>query len=55
MTHIGLESTPVVSRGVEFDVDPHCAHNMGDHELWPVFFKDTEQNQLALMCNVAKS
>ncbi|HBD96570.1 MAG TPA: glyoxalase, partial [Gemmatimonadetes bacterium] len=45
----------LVERGVTFDVDPHFVHDMGDHELWLAFFKDSEENQLALMCGVAKS
>ena len=52
---MGLAHETLVSRGVEFDVDPHFVHDMGDHELWLAFFKDSEQNQLALMCEVAKS
>jgi hypothetical protein len=28
---------------------------MGDHELWMAFFKDSEDNQLALMSEVAKA
>ena len=45
----------LVGRGVTFDVDPHFVHDMGDHELWMAFFQDSEENQLALMCEVAKS
>ena len=45
----------LVERRVTFDVDPHFVHDMGDHELWLAFFKDSEENQLALMCEVAKS
>ena len=45
----------LVARGVTFDVDPHFVHDMGDHELWLAFFKDSEENQLALMSEVAKS
>ena len=39
-----LAHETLVSRGVEFDVDPHFVHDMGDHELWLAFFKDSEQN-----------
>ena len=52
---MGLAHETLVSRGVEFDVDPDFVHDMGDHELCLAFFKDSEQNQLALMCEVAKS
>jgi hypothetical protein len=40
---------------VVFDVEPHFLVDMGDHELWLAAFKDSEENQLALMCEVAKS
>ena len=44
----------LVARGVTFDVGPHFVADMGDHELWMAFFKDSEQNQLALMSEVTK-
>jgi methylmalonyl-CoA/ethylmalonyl-CoA epimerase len=43
------------SRGVLFDTAPTLVADMGDHELWMAFFKDSEENQLALMSEVAKS
>jgi methylmalonyl-CoA/ethylmalonyl-CoA epimerase len=49
-THGGL-----TSRGVVFDTGPTLVADMGDHELWMAFFKDTEENQLALMSEVAKT
>ena len=52
---IGDAHETLVERGVTFDVDPHFVHDMGDHELWLAFFKGSEENQLALMCEVAKS
>ncbi len=42
-------------RGVELDQDPTLVADMGDHELWMAFFKDSEGNQLALMAEKAKS
>lgn len=39
-------------RGVGFDTEPHMIADMGDHELWMAFFKDTEGNQLALMAEI---
>jgi len=39
-------------RGVAFDTEPQMIADMGDHELWMAFFKDTEGNQLALMAEV---
>lgn len=37
-------------RGVSFIDEPHLIARMPDHELWMTFFKDTEGNTLALMC-----
>ena len=39
-------------RGVRFIDQPHLVARMPDHELWMTFFKDTEGNTLALMCEV---
>ena len=55
VSDIGKAHETLVERAVTFDVDPHFVHDMGDHELWLAFFKDGEENQLALMCEVAKS
>ncbi len=40
------------SRGVRFDADPHLIAKMPDHELWMAFFRDPDDNVLALMCEV---
>lgn len=45
----------LTNRGVEFDSEPTMIADMGDHELWMAFFKDTEGNQLALMSEVSKA
>jgi methylmalonyl-CoA/ethylmalonyl-CoA epimerase len=37
-------------RGVNFLDKPHLIARMPDHELWMTFFKDSEGNTLALMC-----
>ena len=36
-------------RGVTFEGQPHLIARMPDHELWMVFFHDSEANTLALM------
>ena len=36
-------------RGVTFEGKPHLIARMPDHELWMVFFHDSESNTLALM------
>jgi catechol 2,3-dioxygenase-like lactoylglutathione lyase family enzyme len=35
--------------GVEFQDEPHVIHSAENYELWMVFFKDPDGNQLALM------
>ena len=39
-------------RGVKFEGDPHLLARMPDHELWMAFFRDSENNLLALMSEV---
>jgi methylmalonyl-CoA/ethylmalonyl-CoA epimerase len=40
------------SRGVKIDREPHLIARMPDHELWMAFLRDSEDNPLALMCEV---
>jgi methylmalonyl-CoA/ethylmalonyl-CoA epimerase len=42
------------SRGVPFDGKPHLIARMPDHELWMAFFRDPDQNILALMSEVRR-
>lgn len=42
----------MVARGAEVEGEPHLVAKMPDHELWMAFFKDTEGNFFALMCEV---
>jgi methylmalonyl-CoA/ethylmalonyl-CoA epimerase len=37
-------------KGVAFEDQPHLLAKMADHELWMTFFRDSEGNLLALMC-----
>jgi methylmalonyl-CoA/ethylmalonyl-CoA epimerase len=39
-------------KGVRFDAEPHLVHKDARHELWLAFFRDCEQNVLALMSEV---
>ena len=41
-------------RGVKFDGPPHLIAAMPDHELWMAFFRDAEDNLLALMSEVPR-
>jgi predicted enzyme related to lactoylglutathione lyase len=40
-------------RGVAFEEDPIFVANMGSYDLWMASFRDSENNLLALMSNVA--
>jgi methylmalonyl-CoA/ethylmalonyl-CoA epimerase len=42
----------LVSRGVTFVSKPHAIAKMPDHELWMGFFRDSENNMVALMSEV---
>ncbi|MGQ0736715.1 MAG: VOC family protein [Acidobacteriota bacterium] len=42
----------LVARGVAFTDPPHLIARMPDHELWMAFFRDSEENVLALMAEV---
>jgi methylmalonyl-CoA/ethylmalonyl-CoA epimerase len=39
----------LTNRGVTFMDEPHLIAKMPDHELWMTFFRDSEDNVLALM------
>jgi predicted enzyme related to lactoylglutathione lyase len=43
----------LVARGVSFLQKPHMIAQLGAHALWMAFFRDTEDNTLALMCEKA--
>ena len=42
----------LTTRGVIFEGRPHLIAKMPDHELWMAFFRDPDQNLLALMSEV---
>ena len=44
----------LVGRGVRFEGEPHLLARMADHDLWMAFFRDAEDNLLALMSEVRK-
>ncbi|HEY3616559.1 MAG TPA: VOC family protein [Candidatus Sulfotelmatobacter sp.] len=41
-------------KGVRFEDEPHVVARMPDHDLWMVFFRDSEENLLGLMSEVRK-
>jgi methylmalonyl-CoA/ethylmalonyl-CoA epimerase len=47
--HAGLKE-----KDVRFEDEPHMIARMPDHELWMTFFRDTEENLLALMSEVRR-
>ena len=40
------------ARGVAFEAKPHLIAKLPDHELWMAFFRDPDQNLLALMSEI---
>lgn len=42
----------LTDRGVHFEEQPTFVANMGSYDLWMAFFRDSENNLLALMSNV---
>jgi methylmalonyl-CoA/ethylmalonyl-CoA epimerase len=41
--------------GVKFEDEPHLLAKMPDHDLWMVFFRDTEGNLMGLMSEVKRA
>jgi methylmalonyl-CoA/ethylmalonyl-CoA epimerase len=46
---IGAAHDALAARGVSFTDAPHLVAKMPDHELWMAFFRDPDDNVLALM------
>ncbi len=42
------------AKGVRFEDEPHVIARLPDHDLWMTFFRDTEDNVLALMSEVKR-
>ena len=40
------------SRGVRFESAPHLVARLPDHQLWMAFFRDLDDNLLAIMCEI---
>lgn len=54
VTDIQASHQTLVARGVTFIGEPHIIHRTPQHDLWMAFFKDSEGNPLALMCEQPK-
>lgn len=52
VTDIQRTFADLSARGVTFLGAPHLIAKLPDHELWMAFFKDSEDNTLALMAEV---
>ena len=46
-------SQTLAERGVQFEEQPVFVANMGSYDLWMAAFRDSEDNLLAMMSNVA--
>ena len=55
VTDIKATHQQMVAQGVRFEDEPHVIARMPDHDLWMTFFRDSEQNLLALMSEVARA
>ena len=49
---IAATCAALAERGIRFEGDPHLIAKLPDHELWMAFFRDSEDNVLALMSEV---
>jgi methylmalonyl-CoA/ethylmalonyl-CoA epimerase len=54
VSHIEDAHGALTSRGVHFDAPPHLIARMNTYDLWMAFFRDSEQNLLALMSEVPR-
>jgi methylmalonyl-CoA/ethylmalonyl-CoA epimerase len=45
----------MLSGGVHFEDLPHLIARMSNHDLWMTFFRDPDQNLLALMCEMPQA
>jgi methylmalonyl-CoA/ethylmalonyl-CoA epimerase len=52
VTDISSAFDTLTDRGVAFESEPHLVAKMPDHELWMAFFRDPDENLLALMSEV---
>lgn len=47
--------THLSEAGVQFEQPPHFIAKMDSYDLWMAFFRDSENNLLSLMSNVARA
>jgi methylmalonyl-CoA/ethylmalonyl-CoA epimerase len=54
VTDIQAAYTKMKEDGVGFEDEPHVIARMPNHDLWMVFFRDSEGNLMGLMSEIAK-
>lgn len=54
VTDLAAAFATLSTRGVRFETRPQLVARMPDHELWMAFFRDPDENLLALMSEVRK-
>ncbi|HKW63658.1 MAG TPA: VOC family protein [Candidatus Acidoferrum sp.] len=52
---IGAAHTRIKNAGAKFEDEPHVIVQMPKYDLWMTFFRDTENNLLALMSEVPRA
>ena len=53
VNNIHQATETLIERGVQFEEKPTFVANMGSYDLWMAFFRDSEDNLLALRSQVA--
>jgi methylmalonyl-CoA/ethylmalonyl-CoA epimerase len=54
VSDIKAAHTRLKEKGARFEDEPHMIARMPDHDLWMTFFRDSEENLLALMSEVKR-
>jgi catechol 2,3-dioxygenase-like lactoylglutathione lyase family enzyme len=54
VTDIQEAGRELKARGVMFESEPHLVGKLPHAEIWMAFFKDPDQNMLALLCEVPR-
>jgi methylmalonyl-CoA/ethylmalonyl-CoA epimerase len=55
VSDIASASRQMLNSSVRFEDKPHLIAKMPTHDLWMAFFRDSEQNLLALMCEMPRA
>ena len=55
VSEIAAAHRQMLASGVRFEDEPHMIAKMADHDLWMTFFRDSEENLLALMSEVPRA